>query len=340
MMQEKLAAIEAAALKELESAAASADVEALRVRVLGKKGELTGLMRGMRELGPEERPAFGQMVNETRAKIESAMACKAQELAQAEKEARLAAEAIDVTLPGKSAPRGKLHPLTLVLRELEEIFTGMGFTVSEGPEVELDHYNFELLNIPKDHPARDMQDSFYFTENMLLRTHTSPMQARYMENHKPPIRIICPGKVYRVDEVDATHSPVFHQMEGLVVDKNIRMSDLYGVLDVFAKSLFGPETRTKFRPSYFPFTEPSAEVDVSCAVCGGKGCRLCKGTGWIEILGCGMVNPNVLAGCGIDPDEYSGFAFGFGLDRIAMIKYGISDIRLFLESDLRFLKQF
>lgn len=340
MMQEKLAAIEAAALKELESAAASADVEALRVRVLGKKGELTGLMRGMRELSPEERPAFGQMVNQTRAKIESAMASKAQELAQAEKEARLAAEAIDVTLPGKSAPRGKLHPLTLVLRELEEIFTGMGFTVSEGPEVELDHYNFELLNIPKDHPARDMQDSFYFTDNMLLRTHTSPMQARYMENHKPPIRIICPGKVYRVDEVDATHSPVFHQMEGLVVDKNIRMSDLYGVLDVFAKSLFGPETRTKFRPSYFPFTEPSAEVDVSCAVCGGKGCRLCKGTGWIEILGCGMVNPNVLAGCGIDPDEYSGFAFGFGLDRIAMIKYGISDIRLFLESDLRFLKQF
>nr|WP_122013567.1 phenylalanine--tRNA ligase subunit alpha [Maliibacterium massiliense] len=339
-MQEKLMQMEKEALAGLSACASVADADEVRVRFLGKKGALTQVLRSMGGLPKEERPAFGQMVNDTRRRIEQALETRLDALGQQEKEARLRAETIDVTEPARVPSQGSLHPLTIVQRRMEDIFIGLGFEVVEGPEVEQDHYNFELLNIPKDHPARDMQDSLYFTPNILLRTHTSPVQARYMTTHKPPIRIVCPGRVYRADEVDATHSPVFHQMEGLVVDKNVRMSDLKGTLDAFAKQLYGENTRTKFRPSFFPFTEPSAEVDFSCSLCGGKGCRVCKGTGWIEVLGCGMVNPKVLAACGIDPEEYSGFAFGIGLDRTANIKYGITDLRLLFENDIRFLAQF
>ena len=325
------------AQKELKS---TQELESLRVRILGKKGELTGLLRGMGKLSPEERPAMGQLVNSVREKIETALDEQAARIADAEKQARLKEEAIDVTLPGKTRQMGALHPISQAENALLDIFTGMGFEVVQGPEIELDHYNFELMNLPKNHPARDAQDTFYISDNVLLRTHTSPVQARIMTTRKPPIRIVCPGRVYRADEADASHSPVFHQMEGLVVDKGIRMSDLKGTLDEFAKRLYGPETKTRFRPSFFPFTEPSAEVDLSCAMCGGKGCRVCKGTGWIEVLGCGMVNPHVLEMCGIDPEEYTGFAFGLGLDRIATIKYGISDLRLMSENDTRFLSQF
>jgi phenylalanyl-tRNA synthetase alpha chain len=340
MNDNKLQQIQREALEALAACQDSAQVEKIRVGVLGKKGELTALMRGMGQLPKEERPAFGQMVNDARRVIEDALEKRLGALRASEQAARLEAERIDVTEPAAPIAHGSLHPLTQVQEKLEEIFIALGFSVADGPEVELDHYNFELMNIPKDHPARDMQDSFYFSPNLLLRTHTSPVQGRYMTTHKPPIRIICPGRVYRCDEVDATHSPVFHQMEGLVVDKGVRMSDLKGTLDEFAKRLYGPETRTRFRPSFFPFTEPSAEVDLTCAMCGGKGCRVCKGTGWIEVLGCGMVNPRVLSMCGIDPQEYTGFAFGLGLDRIATIKYGISDLRLLSENDTRFLSQF
>jgi len=335
-----LQSIKERALHQVSESNDSSTIEKIRVSFLGKKGELTSILRSMKDLPKEERPAFGQKVNMLRETIESALSEKSKALHKIEQSARLRFEKIDVTEPAAAVPFGSMHPISLVQEELEEIFISLGFNVADGPEIELDHYNFELLNIPKDHPARDMQDSFYFNPNVLLRTHTSPVQARHMTSHKPPIRIVCPGRVYRCDEVDATHSPVFHQMEGLVVDKGIKMSDLKGTLDVFAKKLYGPETKTRFRPSYFPFTEPSAEVDLTCSMCHGKGCRVCKGTGWIEVLGCGMVNPNVLTMCGIDPNEYSGFAFGLGLDRIACIKYGVSDLRLLYENDTRFLSQF
>lgn len=318
----------------------TAELEALRVRILGKKGELTGLLRGMGKLSPEERPAMGQLVNSVREQIETALDAQAARIAASEKEARLKAEAIDVTLPGKTRQLGALHPITQAENALLDIFTGMGFEVVQGPEIELDHYNFELMNLPKNHPARDAQDTFYISDNVLLRTHTSPVQARIMTTRKPPIRIICPGRVYRADEADASHSPVFHQMEGLVIDEHITMGDLKGTLDAFAKSMFGEGVSTRFRPSFFPFTEPSAEVDVSCVNCGGKGCRICKGTGWLEILGAGMVNPKVLEMCGIDSGRYAGFAFGMGIERIAILKYKLPDMRCLYENDLRLLSQF
>jgi phenylalanyl-tRNA synthetase alpha chain len=299
-------------------------------------------MRGMGSLSPEERPAMGKLVNEARSELEEMITARLAEITQNEKDARLAGEVLDVTIPGKQPLLGGLHPLSLVIRKVEEIFIGMGFEIAEGPEVELDHYNFELLNLPKNHPARDMQDSFFINENMLLRTHTSPVQARTMTTKQPPIRIICPGRVYRFDEVDATHSPVFHQIEGLVIDKGIHMGHLKGALDVFVREFYGEGLRTRLRPSFFPFTEPSAEMDISCYVCDGQDphCRVCHGSGWIEVLGCGMVNPKVLTLCGIDPTEYSGFAFGMGWDRITNGKYGITDLRLLFENDLRFLRQF
>ncbi len=317
-----------------------ASLEAIRVKYLGKKGELTALLRGMGQLSPEERPVIGQIVNEVRACIEEAIANKKQELTARALDAQLAAEKLDVTVPGVRSKAGHRHPLTLVQRDMEDIFIGMGFSIAEGPEVEYDYYNFQALNIPENHPARDTQDTFYITDKILLRSQTSPVQARVMEQKKPPIRIISPGRVYRSDAMDATHSPLFHQMEGLVVDKGITMGDLKGMLETFAKTEFGEETRIRFRPHHFPFTEPSAEVDISCFMCGGKGCRLCKGEGWIEILGAGMVHPNVLRNCGIDPEIYSGFAFGLGVERIAMLKYHIDDIRHFYENDVRFVEQF
>ena len=294
----------------------------------------------MGQLSPEERPVIGQIVNEVRVCLEDAIASKKQELSAKALENKLIAEKLDVTVPGNTHKVGHRHPLTLVQRDLEEIFMGMGFSIAEGPEVEYDYYNFKALNIPENHPARDTQDTFYITDNILLRSQTSPVQARVMEKQKPPIRIISPGRVYRSDAMDATHSPLFHQVEGLVVDEGITMGDLKGMLETFAKAEFGEETRIRFRPHHFPFTEPSAEVDISCFACGGKGCRLCKGEGWIEILGAGMVHPNVLSMCGIDPEKYSGFAFGLGLERVTMLKYHIDDIRMFYENDVRFTEQF
>ena len=317
-----------------------ADVEALRVKYLGKKGELTSVLRSMGSLSAEERPAMGQLANEIRSSIEALIEKKAAERKAEQMKKKLDAEKLDVTVPGDRVAVGKPHPLTLVRRQLEDIFIGMGYEIAEGPEVEYDYYNFQALNIPKDHPARDMQDTFYITDNILLRSQTSPVQVRTMEKKRPPIKIISPGRVYRSDPMDATHSPVFHQVEGLVVDRGITMGDLKGTLEQFAKTMFGEDTRIRFRPHHFPFTEPSAEVDVSCFVCGGKGCRLCKGEGWIEILGAGMVHPNVLRGCDIDPNEYSGFAFGLGVERIVMLKYHIDDLRMFYENDVRFLSQF
>ena len=337
-MKEKLNGILNEALAAI--ADADADLEQIRVRYLGKKGELTAVLRGMGALSPEERPIVGQIANEVRAKIEEALSAASGLAKQKELEKKLAAEKIDVTMPAEDVEVGHHHPLTLVQRRLEDIFIGMGFSIVEGPEVEYDYYNFQALNIPENHPARDTQDTFYITENILLRSQTSPVQVRAMEKQKPPIRVISPGHVYRSDALDASHSPLFHQCEGLVVDKGITMGDLKGMLETFAKTMFGEETRIRFRPHHFPFTEPSAEVDVSCFMCGGKGCRLCKGEGWIEILGAGMVHPFVLSNCGIDPEEYSGFAFGMGVERIAMIKYGIGDIRLFYENDTRFIEQF
>ena len=339
-MEEQLRALQAKTMEALAQATHTAEVEKLRVSVLGRKGELTGILRGLGALPPEERPIVGQKVNDIRQALTAAMDEKAKKLAEAEMAARFEQEEIDVTAPGERIHRGTLHPLTHVLAQVRDIFIGMGFQVAEGPEIELDHYNFELMNMPKDHPARDMQDTFYINEETVMRTHTSPVQARVMLSQKPPIRMVCPGRVFRSDDVDATHSPVFHQMEGLVVDKNINFGHLKGTLDTFIKQFFGPQTQTRFRPGYFPFTEPSAEVDATCTACGGKGCRICKGTGWIEILGCGMVHPNVLSQCGIDPQEYTGYAFGVGIDRLANIKYNITDIRLLLEGDARFLKQF
>lgn len=336
-MRELLEKIRADAKAQLSDN--DADIEALRVRYLGKKGELTAVLRGMGKLSAEERPLIGQLANEVRADIEAAIEERRQEMQERLLELKLKKEKIDVTLPAEGE-MGHIHPLTMTQRELEDIFIGLGFSIVEGPEVELDYYNFQALNIPENHPARDTQDTFYITDNILLRSQTSPVQVRTMEKQKPPIRIISPGRVYRSDAVDATHSPLFHQLEGLVVDKGISMGDLKGVLELFAKQTFGEETRIRFRPHHFPFTEPSAEVDVSCFACGGKGCRICKGEGWIEILGAGMVHPNVLRNCGIDPDVYSGFAFGFGIERIAMLKYHIDDMRLLYENDTRFLGEF
>ncbi len=337
-MKETLQKIKEEALAALASL--DADIEGLRIRYLGKKGELTAVLRGMGKLSPEERPIVGQIANEVRAQIEEQLTKRAAELKASALEGRLKKEKLDVTVPGENIYMGHLHPLTKMRRELEDIFSGMGFSIAEGPEVETDYYNFQALNTPADHPARDTQDTFYITDNVLLRSQTSPVQVRTMEHMRPPIRIISPGRVYRSDTMDATHSPLFHQVEGLVVDEGITMGDLKGTLERFAQLMFGADTRVRFRPHHFPFTEPSAEVDVSCFQCGGKGCRLCKGEGWIEILGAGMVHPNVLRGCNIDPEKYSGFAFGMGVERIFMLKHHVDDLRYLYENDVRFLTQF
>lgn len=312
----------------------------IRVKYLGKKGELTLVLRGMGDVSPEERPIIGSLINEAKEEIENLIKQKEENLRNAELNEQLKKETIDVTFPSKQRGIGSIHPITKIIDEVKEIFLGLGYVVADGPEVETAHYNFDQLNTPLGHPARDLQDTFYITDDIVLRSQTSPVQARVMENQKPPIKIICPGAVYRSDSVDATHSPVFHQIEGLVIDKHITMADLKGTLEIFTKKCLGENTKIRFRPHHFPFTEPSAEADVSCFVCGGKGCRVCKGEGWIELLGCGMVHPNVLRNCGISPEEYSGFAFGFGVERIAMAKYGIDDMRLLYENDVRFLKQF
>ncbi|MGI6119156.1 MAG: phenylalanine--tRNA ligase subunit alpha [Desulfosporosinus sp.] len=326
------------ALKKLDSPEA---LQELKVKVLGKKGSLTALLRQMGKLAPEERPLMGQVINKVRSQLEQAWEERSAELARMALEKRLATESIDITLPGVRVPRGHYHPLTLIVEEIEDIFLGMGFQIAEGPEIEKDYYNFEALNMPQDHPAREMQDSLYITEKILLRTHTSPVQIRTMEKLCPnlPVKIIAPGKVYRNDD-DATHSPMFQQVEGLLVDKGIRMSDLKGILLNFSRQMFGEAREIRLRPSFFPFTEPSAEVDISCMLCGGGGCGLCKGTGWIEVLGSGMVHPKVIEAGGYDPKEVTGFAFGMGVDRIAMLKFGIEDMRLLYDNDIRFLQQF
>lgn len=339
-MREQLNSIKDQADKELLSVQSIQDLEALRVKYLGKKGELTGVLRGMGALSAEERPVIGQLANEVRAFIESKIDEANSQLIKKDRAQKLQNEVIDVTIPGKRRNLGRKHPLSIVTDEMKDIFIGMGYEIAEGPEVELDYYSFEALNIPKGHPARDTQDTFYINDTIVLRPQTSPVQIRVMENKKPPIKILSPGRVYRSDAVDATHSPIFHQIEGLVVDKGVTMSDLIGTLQVFAKSLFGEQTKIRLRPHHFPFTEPSAEVDVSCWACGGSGCRICKNEGWIEVLGAGMVHPKVLERCGIDPDVYSGFAFGIGVERTAMGRFNIDDLRLFYENDIRFLNQF
>lgn len=339
-MKEQLQSIKSSVESALSVADSLEALEDIRIRYMGKKGELTAVLKGMGKLTPEERPVIGALANEIRQNLESEIEAKKSAIEAKLEAERLKDEVIDITMPGKKQGAGKLHPMTQVMNQLKEIFMGMGFSVAEGPEVEYDYYNFEALNIPKNHPARDTQDTFYIEDNIVLRTQTSPMQVRVMEKTKPPIRIIAPGRVYRSDTQDATHSPVFHQIEGLVVDKNITMADLKGTLERFVKELYGEQTRVRFRPHHFPFTEPSAEMDYSCFNCGGKGCSVCKGEGWIEILGCGMVHPKVLENCGIDPEEYTGFAFGIGLERIAMGKFNINDLRLFFENDMRFLEQF
>ncbi len=339
-MKEKLEQIKSAVIHEIESMDSLTKLNDVRVAYLGKKGELTAVLKGMKDVSPEERPAVGQLVNETREHIERLLEQTRAKLEAAQRELKLSREVIDVTFPAKKNRVGHRHPNTIALEEVENIFVGMGYEVVEGPEVEYDYYNFEALNIPENHPAKDEQDTFYINDKILLRTQTSPVQVRVMEQGKLPIRMIAPGRVFRSDEVDATHSPSFHQIEGLVIDKNITFADLKGTLAQFAKELFGEDTKVKFRPHHFPFTEPSAEVDVTCFKCGGKGCRFCKGSGWIEILGCGMVHPRVLKMSGIDPEEYSGFAFGMGLERIALLKYEIDDMRLLYENDDRFLSQF
>jgi phenylalanyl-tRNA synthetase alpha chain len=325
---------------EIKAAGDAKALDEVRVRYLGKKGIITIELKSIGKLPKEERPAAGEKINEVKTTIENDIGIMLKSIQDREMQERLKKEYVDITAPGRRPGLGHLHPLTIVREEISEIFTGLGFGIAEGPEIEYDYYNFEALNIPKDHPARDLQDTFYINDNIELRPHTSPVQVRTMEKQQPPIRIIVPGRVYRADDIDATHSPVFHQVEGLVVDKGVTMGDLKGVLSLFARQLFGEETKTKFRPHYFPFTEPSAEMDVTCMSCKGKGCRVCKGTGWIEVLGSGMVHPKVLKMSGIDSDVYSGFAFGLGLDRIAMLKYGIDDLRLFFENDMRFIKQF
>ncbi len=339
-IEERLKQIEAQAAEQIAKAREIGNLNDIRVAFLGKKGSLTSVLKSMKDVPPAERPQVGKWVNDTRARIESVMEETRSRLEAQQMNCRLEKEVIDVTLPAKKQRMGHRHPNTIALEEVERIFVGMGYEVIEGPEIEYDDYNFTKLNIPANHPAKDEQDTFYITDEILLRTQTSPVQARIMETGKLPIRMIAPGRVFRSDEVDATHSPSFHQIEGLVIDKGITFADLKGTLDVFARELFGENTRTKFRPHHFPFTEPSAEMDVSCYKCGGKGCRFCKGEGWIEILGCGMVHPHVLEMCGLDPEEYGGFAFGVGLERIALLKYEIDDMRLLYDNDIRFLSQF
>lgn len=341
-MQERLKELQTEALEKISTAADLKELNDIRVSYLGKKGPITEVLKGMGKLSAEERPKMGALANEVRDSIAAGIEEKQKHLEEAAVQEKLSAEKIDVTLPGRPVKSGNHHPLTRIIEEIEDLFIGMGYTVAEGPEVEKDYYNFEALNLPKGHPARDMQDSFYITEEILLRTHTSPVQARTMEKHegKGPVKIICPGKVYRRDNDDATHSHQFMQIEGLVVDENIRMTDLKGTLEVFAKKMFGEDREIRLRPSFFPFTEPSVEMDISCKICGGKGCSVCKGTGWIEILGAGMVHPNVLEMAGFDSKKYTGFAFGMGPERIAMLKYGVDDIRHFYTNDVRFLKQF
>ena len=341
-MKEQLEAIHKSALDAVAETRTAADLEAVRVRYLGKKGELTAVLKQMGKLSPEERPVMGQLANDVRAALEAAIEARSDALAQEAMAARLQAETVDVTIPGKKVEIGHKHPMYTVLDEIKEIFINMGFEVMDGPEIEQADYNFTKLNAPENHPSRDWTDTFYLTEDssILLRSQTSPMQIRAMEEHGVPIRMISPGRVYRKDEVDATHSPMFHQIEGLVVDKGITMADLKGTLNAVIREIYGPNTKTRFRPHHFPFTEPSCEVDIQCHKCGGVGCPTCKGEGWIEVLGAGMVHPKVLRNCGIDPDEYSGFAFGMGLERLAMGQFKISDLRLIFENDMRFLSQF
>jgi phenylalanyl-tRNA synthetase alpha chain len=339
-MKTKLDQIREQALEQIKNCDTTEKLNEIRVSILGKKGELTNVLKSMKDVAPEDRPKIGQMVNDTRTEIETVLEEAKNKMEAKVREAKMKAEVIDVTLPAKKAELGHRHPNTIALEEVERIFIGMGYEVVEGPEVEKDYYNFEALNIPADHPAKDEQDTFYVNGDILLRTQTSGAQVHEMEKGKLPIRMLAPGRVFRADEVDATHSPSFHQVEGLVIDKNITFADLKGTLAEFAKEMFGEDTKVKFRPHHFPFTEPSAEMDVSCFKCGGKGCRFCKGEGWIEILGCGMVHPHVLEMSNIDPEEYTGFAFGVGLERIALLKYEIDDMRLLYENDIRFLKQF
>ncbi|MCR5342718.1 MAG: phenylalanine--tRNA ligase subunit alpha [Butyrivibrio sp.] len=339
-MKEQLEKIRESALKQIEETEGLDKLNDVRVTILGKKGELTSILKSMKDVAPEDRPKVGQMVNEVREEIEKSLEFTKKKMEAAVREAKLASETIDVTLPAKKNNVGHRHPNTITLEDVENVFIGMGYEVAEGPEVEKDYYNFEALNIPADHPAKDEQDTFYISGDLLLRTQTSSTQVHEMEKGKLPIKMIAPGRVFRADEVDATHSPSFHQIEGLVIDKDITFADLKGTLAEFAKEIFGDDVKVKFRPHHFPFTEPSAEMDVSCFKCGGKGCRFCKGEGWIEILGCGMVHPHVLEMSGIDPNEYTGFAFGLGLERIAVLKYEIDDMRLLYENDIRFLEQF
>lgn len=339
-MKEQITKIKENAIREIEAANDLNSLNEVRVKYSGKKGELTLLLRQMGSLSQEERPVIGSLVNEVRDELENLIKKAENNLKKKELLRKIENERIDVTMPSSKTTLGSIHPITKTIDDIKEIFLGMGYEIADGPEIELSVNNFDKLNTPKDHPSRDIQDTMYITEDILLRSQTSSVQVRVMESQKPPIKIICPGRVYRADAVDATHSPVFHQIEGLVIDKNISMGDLKGTLEIFAKNCLGKDTKIRFRPHHFPFTEPSAEADVSCFVCGGKGCRVCKGEGWIELLGCGMVHPNVLRACGIDPEEYTGFAFGFGVERIAMAKYGIDDMRLLYENDVRFLKQF
>jgi phenylalanyl-tRNA synthetase alpha chain len=339
-MKEILEKLLLMATDEVKAAKSLKELEDLRVKYLGKKGEVTSVLKNMKDLSNEERPIIGKMANDVREAIENLLDSVKEDKKRIEMDIQLQTEGIDVTMPSKKSLRGHKHPLNVALDEIKEIFLGMGFKIAEGPEIDTVYHNFDALNAPVDHPSRSLSDTFYINEELILRTQTSPIQVRTMKSQKPPIRIIAPGRCFRNDEIDATHSPMFHQIEGLVVDKDITMADLKGTLDMFAKRLFGSQTRTKFRPHYFPFTEPSGEVDVSCFKCGGEGCRFCKGSGWIEILGCGMVHPNVLSECGIDPEVYTGFAFGMGLDRITMLKYEIDDIRILFENDIRLIKQF
>jgi len=338
-MKDKLTFMSESARNAIESAADESNLQDIRVRFLGKKGELTAIMKGMGQLSSEERPVVGALANTVKDELEDLFARRFEQLREAAIQTRLASEKIDVTLPGRQVRKGSKHPVTLVSEQIVAIFASLGFGVVEGPEIEEDFYNFEALNIPRDHPARDMQDTFYISNDVVLRTHTSPVQIRTMLKHQPPVRVIAPGTVYRRDS-DITHSPMFHQIEGFLVDRNITFGDLKGVLTVFLEKFFGSETGVRFRPSFFPFTEPSAEVDIQCVMCGGEGCRVCGRTGWIEILGCGMIDPEVFKSVNYDPEEYTGFAFGIGLERMAMLKYGVNDLRLFFENDLRFLSQF
>ncbi len=337
---EYLDKLEADALRKIEKAAGREALEELRVDLLGRKGRLSEFMRRLRELPPGERPGAGEKANTIKGRLSDVLTSKIDSLSDSSLARRLEEEEVDTTLPGVQPWAGSLHPISLVLKDIVNVFHGMGFSVARGPETELDYYNFEALNVPKDHPARDMQDTFYLSDDVVMRTHTSPVQIRVMEKSRPPLRIIVPGRVFRCDSPDASHSPTFHQVEGLYVDRDVTFPQLKGCLDSFAKNIFGPEVSTRFRPSFFPFTEPSAEVDISCLFCGGSGCRVCKRTGWLEVLGAGMVNPAVFNAVGYDPESFTGFAFGLGVERIAMLKYGINDIRMFYENDIRFLSQF